>query len=50
MLGGGVSNIPFLYSEGTKSIRKLVFSDVVKTKIVQNKLGDSAGVFGAALL
>jgi fructokinase len=27
-----------------------VFSDVIDTPILKNKLGDSAGVFGAALL
>ncbi len=50
VLGGGVSNIPFLYSEGVKSVYSNVFSDEVDTPILKNELGDSAGVFGAAYL
>ena len=50
ILGGGLSNIDFLYSEGIKSIYSKVFSDTVETSILKNKLGDSSGVFGAALL
>ena len=50
ILGGGLSNIDFLYTEGTKSIYSKVFSDIVETPILKNKLGDSSGVFGAALL
>ena len=50
VLGGGVSNIPFLYDEGIKSVYTNVFSDDVDTPILKNKLGDSAGVFGAAYL
>ena len=50
VLGGGVSNIDFLYSEGKKAVYDKVFSDLVDTPILKNKLGDSGGVFGAALL
>ena len=50
VLGGGVSNVDFLYTEGRQSVYGSVFSDLVDTPILQNKLGDSAGVFGAALL
>lgn len=50
VLGGGVSNIPFLYDEGIKAVYSNVFSDEVDTPILKNKLGDSAGVFGAAYL
>ena len=50
ILGGGLSNIDFLYTEGTESIHSKVFSDIVETPILKNKLGDSSGVFGAALL
>jgi fructokinase len=50
VLGGGVSNIDFLYTEGRNAIYDKVFSDLVDTPILKNKLGDSAGVFGAALL
>lgn len=50
VLGGGLSNIDFLYTEGVKNVYDKVFSDLVDTPILKNSLGDSAGVFGAALL
>ena len=50
VLGGGLSNIDFLYIEGKESIYNKVFSDLVDTPILKNKLGDSAGVFGACML
>ena len=50
VLGGGVSNIDFLYNEGKNAIYEKVFSDRIDTPIVKNELGDSAGVFGACLL
>lgn len=50
VLGGGISNVDFLYTEGRDSVYDQVFSDLVDTPILKNKLGDSAGVFGAALL
>lgn len=50
VLGGGVSNIDFLYSEGPAHVEKFCFNETLQTPIVKNKLGDSAGVFGAAYL
>ncbi len=50
VLGGGVSNIAELYSEGREAARPFVFNDRLDTRIVKNELGDSAGVFGAAML
>ena len=50
VLGGGLSRIDFLYSEGKESVYKETFSKIVRTPILKNKLGDSAGVFGAAML
>ncbi len=50
VLGGGLSNIPFLYDEGRDYVYEKVFSDLVETPILKNQLGDSAGVFGASLL
>lgn len=50
VVGGGVSNIPFLYTEGAEAVRANIFGDVQETPIVANEMGDSAGVFGAALL
>lgn len=50
VLGGGLSNIDFLYTDGRESVYEKVFSDLVETPIIKNKLGDSSGVYGAALL
>ncbi len=50
VLGGGVSNIESLYDKGIKEVEKYVFSNNFQTKILPPKLGDSAGVFGAAFL
>ena len=50
ILGGGVSNVPFLYDEGIAAVHRNVFSDTIETAILSNKLGDSAGVIGAAFL
>ena len=50
ILGGGVSNIDFLFNEGRNAVYEKVFSDTVTTPIVKNQLGDSAGVFGACLI
>ena len=49
VLGGGLSNIDFLYDEGKNLVYQNVFSDITNTPIVKNQLGDSAGVFGACL-
>lgn len=51
VIGGGLGNIDLLYTEGYNRIRKYIFnSGEVLTPIVKPKLGDSAGVFGAAML
>ncbi len=50
VLGGGLGNIDLLYSEGAREARKHVFNDRLDTLFLKPKLGDSAGVFGAALL
>lgn len=51
VLGGGVGNVDLLYTEGYERIKKYIFnSGRVETPIVRPALGDSAGVFGAALL
>jgi len=50
VLGGGISNISFLYDEGRDAVYDKIFSDLVETPILKNQLGDSAGVFGASLL
>ena len=50
VLGGGLSNLGHLHHRLPEAMRGHVFSDVFETPIVQNRLGDSAGVIGAAWL
>ncbi|PIW04379.1 MAG: sugar kinase [Cytophagales bacterium CG17_big_fil_post_rev_8_21_14_2_50_40_13] len=50
VLGGGVGNIDELYTLGVAEVEKHIFNDKLETKIIRPKLGDSAGVFGAAFL
>ena len=50
VLGGGVSNFDALYAEGVAEVARYVFSDCLETPIVKHRLGDSAGVIGAALI
>jgi len=50
VLGGGLSNIDELYRRGVDEVRRRVFSDALETPIVKHRLGDSAGVIGAALV
>jgi fructokinase len=50
ILGGGLSNIEELYTLGREEVRQRLFSDEMDTPIVKNILGDSAGVFGAAMI
>jgi len=50
VLGGGMSNIERLYSEGIDAVASHVFNDELVTPIVRNIHGDSAGVRGAAWL
>lgn len=50
VLGGGVGNIDLLYTLGVEEVKKYVFNPRVDTVFLKPKLGDSAGVFGAAFL
>jgi fructokinase len=50
VLGGGLSNLGHLHHRLPEAMRAHVFSDVFETAIVNNRLGDSAGVIGAAWL
>jgi len=50
VLGGGVSNLPLIDTEGRARVEAYVFNDELTTPIVKHELGDSAGVIGAALL
>lgn len=48
VLGGGLSNIDELYSLGVECVKDYTFHSRIRTPILKNILGDSAGVFGAA--
>ena len=50
VLGGGMSNIDYIYKNIEKKLLKYVFSDTVTTKIIKNLHGDSSGVRGASWL
>jgi fructokinase len=50
VLGGGVSNIARLYQNVPALLPRYVFSDNVRTRVVQARHGDSSGVRGAAWL
>ncbi len=50
VLGGGLSNIGRLYENVPQRWSEYVFSDVVSTRLLRAKHGDSSGVRGAAWL
>ena len=50
VVGGGVGNIDAIYSEGAAAINQFIFNNYCDVPIVKPRLGDSAGVFGAAAL
>jgi fructokinase len=50
VLGGGLSNMAHLYDAVPRLLPRHVFSDVVRTRIVPARHGDSSGVLGAARL
>ncbi|MEY2929656.1 MAG: hypothetical protein RL033_405 [Pseudomonadota bacterium] len=50
VLGGGVSNITRLYEQVPQLWARYVFSDLVSTRLLRAKHGDSSGVRGAAWL
>lgn len=50
VIGGGVGNIDLLYTDGVWEVEKNIFNHTLETPFLKPKLGDSAGVFGAALL
>ncbi|WP_250149216.1 ROK family protein [Flagellimonas sp. 389] len=50
VLGGGVGNIDLLYTEGIERVKQHIFNSTLETSFLKPKLGDSAGVFGAAML
>lgn len=50
VIGGGVGNIDRIYTDGVAETKKYLFNTRIDTIFMKPKLGDSAGVFGAALL
>ena len=51
VLGGGVGNLPLLYEARTReSVLAHIFNKELRTRMLRPSLGDSGGVFGAALL
>lgn len=50
VIGGGVGNIDDLYTRGRDATLPYVFNPELRTKFMKPLLGDSAGVFGAAML
>lgn len=50
ILGGGVSKIDLLYNRGVEEIKKHIFNTKPDVLVAAPLLGDSAGVFGAAML
>lgn len=51
VIGGGVGNLDELYEPATReAIRRYLFNPELRTELLRPALGDSAGVFGAAML
>lgn len=50
VIGGGVGNIDEIYTLGVERVKKYIFNPSLETMFLKPSLGDSAGVFGAALL
>jgi fructokinase len=50
VLGGGMSNISYIYENINTALRKNIFSNTFDTEVVKNIHGDSGGVRGAAWL
>jgi len=51
VIGGGVGNIDILYADSTRrAVLRHLFNPELHTEFLRPTLGDSAGVFGAALL
>jgi fructokinase len=48
VIGGGLSNIDELYTIGVERVKRFAFYHSLRTPILRNTMGDSAGVIGAA--
>jgi fructokinase len=49
-VGGGVGNMDDLYTLGLEALGQFIFNNRVEVPLLKPRLGDSAGVFGAAAL
>jgi predicted NBD/HSP70 family sugar kinase len=50
-IGGGGGNLDLFYAEETRAaILRLLFNTELRTELLRPALGESAGVFGAAML
>jgi len=50
VMGGGVSHVDAIYEDVWEPLKEMIFNHEFETPIVKARLGDSAGVYGAALL
>jgi len=50
VLGGGLSNMARLYTDGRKYLEQCAFNDELRTSLLPHRHGDSSGVRGAARL
>ena len=50
VIGGGVSNIDRIYTDGRLQIEEHIFNDHFNTPVLKPMLGDASGVIGAAYL
>ncbi len=50
VIGGGLSKVQELYHQGANQAKSFIFNPNPQISIVENQLGDSAGVIGAAML
>jgi predicted NBD/HSP70 family sugar kinase len=51
VIGGGIGNLDLLYAESTRrAVLQHLFNNELSTEFMKPALGDSAGVFGAAML
>jgi fructokinase len=50
VFGGGLGKLDLIYNEGREEVKKYIFNYDLRTHFIKPKLGDSAGVIGAALL
>jgi fructokinase len=50
VLGGGLSNIDYLYEKVPKLMNGIVFTKIMQTKLAKPRFGDASGAIGAACL